>query len=389
MAVKRDYYEVLGVPRNATQEEIKRAYKRLARQYHPDVNKSPDAEEKFKEINEAYQVLSDPEKRRQYDLFGHAGVGGAAGPTGPGHVRVDFDFGGFPDIAEILEEFFGFSPGTGTGRRRRRAERGSDVQVEVTVDFEEALFGTEKVIEVSRWEPCPRCYGTGAEPGTRPRTCPQCGGRGEVQHVQDSFFGRFVRVVVCPRCNGEGQIITTPCQECGGRKVVRRARRVAVSIPPGVDDGTLIRLSGEGELGRNGGPPGDLYVRVRVRPHPLFRREGKDILLDLPINVAQAALGDEVEIPTVDGTTVTLKIPPGTQYGKTFRIRGKGAPDVHNPHRRGDMLVTVRVVVPRKLTPEQRELFRQLGQTLGKAPSPTDRNFWDKLKDALSDVLGA
>ncbi len=385
MAVKRDYYDVLGVPRNASQEEIKRAYKRLARQYHPDINKSPDAEEKFKEINEAYQVLSDPEKRRQYDLFGHAGVSGVAGGA-PGGVRVDVDFSGFPDLTEIFEEFFGFGPKGRT--RRRRAERGSDVQVEVTLDFEEAIFGTEKTIEVARWEPCPRCHGTGAEPGTHPMRCPQCGGRGEVQHVQDSFFGRFVRVAVCPRCNGEGMLITTPCQECRGRGVTRRTRRVAVSIPPGVDDGTLVRLTGEGELGRNGGPPGDLYVRVQVRPHPLFKREGKNILLDLPINVAQAALGDEVEIPTIDGGTVKLTIPPGTQYGKTFRLRGKGAPDVRHPNRRGDMLVTVRVVVPKELTPEQRELFKALGKTFERTPSPQDKNFWDKLLDALADVLG-
>lgn len=384
MAAKRDYYEVLGVPRNATQEEIKQAYRRLARQYHPDVNKSPDAEEKFKEINEAYQVLSDPEKRRQYDLFGHAGVTGGAAQGG---ARVDFDFTDFPDITEIFEEFFGF-PGFGTRRRQRRVERGSDIQVDVTLTFQEAVFGTEKVIEVPRWEPCPRCRGTRTEPGTRPARCPQCGGRGEVQYVQDSLFGRFVRVSVCPRCNGEGVVITTPCQECGGRGVVRRTRKVAVDIPPGVDDGTLVRLKGEGELGRNGGPPGDLYVRVQVQPHPLFKREGKNILLDLPINVAQAALGDEVEIPTIDGTTVKLTIPPGTQYGQTFRIRGKGAPDVRNPNRRGDMLVTVRVVVPKKLTPEQKELFMRLGQTFDRTPSPQDKNFWDKLVDILSDAFG-
>ena len=379
MATKRDYYEVLGVPRNASQEDIKRAYKRLARQYHPDINKSPDAEEKFKEINEAYQVLSDPQKRAQYDRFGHAGVGGGF----PGNV--DFDFSGFPDLSEIFEEFFGFNMG---GRqRRRRPERGRDLQVDVTITFEEAVFGTEKTLEIPRWEPCPRCHGTGAEPNTSPAVCPQCGGTGQVQQVRQSLLGRFVTVGTCPRCNGEGRIITTPCRECNGRKVVRRTRRVAVNIPPGVDEGTLVRLSGEGELGAYGGPPGDLYVRVHVQPHPLFKREGKNILLDLPINVAQAALGDEVEVPTIDGTTVKLSIPPGTQYGKTFRLRGKGAPDVHNPNRRGDMLVTVRVVVPKKLTPQQKELFQQLGATLGKAPKPDERGFLDRFLDALADAL--
>ncbi len=381
MAAKRDYYEVLGVPRNASQEEIKRAYKRLARQYHPDLNKSPDAEEKFKEINEAYQVLGDPEKRAQYDRFGR--VGGTGGFPG-----ADFDvgFGGVEaDISDLLEDLFGFS--FGPRRRRRAPERGRDLQVDVTVEFEEAIFGAEKTVTVSRLEPCPRCHGTGAEPGTRPTVCPQCGGRGEVRQVQDSFLGRFVTVTACPRCNGTGQLISNPCTECGGRKMVRRSRRVAVRIPPGVDEGTMIRLTGEGELGRYGGPPGDLYVRVRVKPHPIFKRDGKNILLDLPINIAQAALGDEVEVPTVDGSKVKLSIPPGTQYGKTFRLRGKGAPDVHNPNRRGDMLVTVRVVIPRNLTPRQKELLRELGETLGRVPSPDDRNFLEKMLDAIGDML--
>ena len=382
MTTKRDYYEVLGVSRHATQEEIKRAYKRLARQYHPDLNKSPDAEEKFKEINEAYQVLSDPEKRARYDRFGHAGVGQGAG-------GVHVDFGDFPDLTEIFEEIFGFG---GFGRSRRgargqRPERGADLQVDVTIDFEEAVFGTEKTIEIARWEPCPHCHGTGAEPGTSPITCPQCGGTGQVQQIRSTFFGRFVTTTTCPRCNGTGEVIPTPCHVCGGRKVVRRKRKVAVHIPPGVDEGTLVRLAGEGELGRNGGPPGDLYVRVHVRPHPIFKREGRDILLDLPINVAQAALGDEVEVPTVDGESVKLTIPPGVQYGKTLRVRGKGVPDVHNPNRRGDMLVTVRVVIPKELTPEQKELFRRLGETLGRAPKPDERGFLDRFLDALADAL--
>lgn len=379
MAAKRDYYEVLGVSRNATQEEIKRAYKRLARQYHPDVNKSPDAEEKFKEINEAYQVLGDPEKRAQYDRFGR--VGGGVGYPGP---DVDFGFGDFgPDITDLFEELFGF----GTRRRRRSPERGRDIRVDITLEFEEAIFGAEKTISVSRLEPCPRCHGTGAEPGTRPTTCPQCGGRGEVRQVQETFLGRFMSVTTCPRCNGTGTIITTPCRECGGRRVVRRKRQVAVRIPPGVDEGTMVRLTGEGELGRYGGPPGDLYVRVHVKPHPIFKREGKNILLDLPLNVAQAALGDEVEVPTIDGDKVKLTIPPGTQYGKTFRLRGKGVPDVHNPDRRGDMLVTARIVIPKNLTPRQKELLRELGETLGRVPSPDDRNFLEKMLDAIGDIL--
>ncbi len=380
MAVKRDYYEILGVPRNASQEEIKRAYKRLARQYHPDVNKSPEAEERFKEINEAYQVLSDPEKRAQYDHFGRVGSRPEAAWTDP-HIG---GFGGVgPDITEIFEELFGFGP----RRRRRTPERGRDLQVDITIEFEEAVFGTDKVISVERLEPCPRCHGTGAEPGTGPITCPQCRGQGEVREVRQTFLGRFVTVTPCPRCHGTGTIINTPCQECGGRKIVRRTRQVQVHIPPGVDQGTMIRLTGEGELGQYGGAPGDLYVRVHVKPHPIFKREGKNILLDLPINVAQAALGDEVEIPTVDGNKVKLTIPPGTQYGKTFRLRGKGVPDMRHPNKRGDMLVTVRVVIPKNLTARQKELLRELGKTLGRVPSPDDRNFLEKMLDAIGDIL--
>ncbi len=380
MAAKRDYYEVLGVSREASTEEIKRAYRRLARQYHPDVNKEPDAEERFKEINEAYEILSDPQKRAYYDRFGHTPrTGGMPGGDNFG------GFGGFgPDFADLLEEFFGF----GTGRRSRGGpERGQDVQVDVTLTFEEAVFGTEKTLEIPRWEPCPVCHGTGAEPGTRPVTCPQCGGTGEVRQVRQSFLGRFVTVTTCPRCNGTGTVIPTPCHECGGRKVVRRTRPVAIKIPPGVDEGTLVRLSGEGELGRQGGPPGDLYVRVHVKSHPLFRREGKTILLEVPINVAQAALGDEIEIPTIDGDAVSLTIPAGTQHGKTFRIRNKGVPDMHRPGRRGDMLVTVRVVIPKNLTSEQKALFHRLGEALGKAPSPDERNFLEKMLDAIGDAL--
>ncbi|NPA90532.1 MAG: molecular chaperone DnaJ [Chloroflexi bacterium] len=381
MAGTRDYYQILGVPRNASQEEIKRAYRRLARQYHPDVNKDPNAEERFKEINEAYEVLSDPEKRAQYDRFGH--VGPSSGGPRPG------DFGGIPpDIVDLFGDLFGFDFGFGGRRSHPRPERGQDVQVEVTLSFEEAVFGTQRTVEVTRWEPCPRCNGTGMEPGTRPVTCPQCGGTGEVQQIRETFFGRFVTVSTCPRCNGQGVIITTPCQECGGRGMVRRTRQVVVEIPPGVDEGTLIRLAGEGELGRHGGPPGDLYVRVHVQPHPLFKREGQNLLLEVPINVAQAALGDEIEVPALDGSKVKLSIPPGTQPGKVIRLKGHGVPDMRNPNRRGDMLVTVRVVIPKKLTPEQRELFRKLGETLGKTPTPDERNFFEKMLDALGEALG-
>lgn len=370
MARKRDYYDVLGVQRNASQDEIKRAYRRLARQYHPDVNKGPDAEPRFKEINEAYEVLSDQEKRATYDRFGHAGVSG------------DFSggFGGF-GFDDIIDEFFG-----GFGRRaraaRRAPQRGADLRYNLTLAFEEAVFGCGKDLEIPRWETCPICRGSGAEPGTTPVRCPQCNGTGEVRHVQQSLFGSFVNVTTCNRCDGEGEVVTTPCRECRGRKQVQRTRSISVQIPAGVDDGTQIRLSGQGEAGVRGGPPGNLYVVLSVKPHPYFKRQDNTILLEMPINIAQAALGDEVTVPTLDGEE-KLVIPAGAQSGETFRLRGKGVPYVRR-NGRGDQLVTVYVVTPTNLTEEQKDLLRKLAATLGTEPIPqAGKGLLDQLREVF------
>ena len=372
MNAKRDYYEVLGVSRNATKEEIKRAYRRLARQYHPDVNKSPEAEERFKEINEAYEVLIDDEKRAMYDRFGHAGP------------RAGFGFG--PDVGidlgDLFEEFFGF--GRRSWSQRRGPMRGGDIKTTVTVDFEEAVRGTVKEITISRLETCPECGGTGAALGSSPVRCGRCGGTGEVRMARQSIFGQVIISDTCPVCRGEGEVIQTPCRRCRGARRVRVERRLQVTIPPGVDDGVRIRLTGEGEHGLRGGPPGNLYVDVRVRPHEYFRRQGNDILLDVEINVAQAALGDEIEVITVDGP-VKLKIPPGTQTGHVFRLKGKGVPHIRNPEVRGDQLVTVFVAVPTNLTPEQRQLFQELAKTLGREVIPQrQKGLFDRLREALN-----
>jgi molecular chaperone DnaJ len=372
MSAKRDYYDVLGVSRNAGQDEIKKAYRRLARQYHPDVNKNSDAEARFKEINEAYQVLSDQGKRATYDSYGTVEAPGFGGF-------------GFRDPFDIFEEVFGVDLGFGPRRRtaRHRApQRGADLRYDLTISFEEAVFGCERELEIPRWETCPTCGGSGAEPGTRPIRCPQCNGTGEVRRAQQSIFGSFVQVTTCHRCDGTGEVVTTPCQECRGRRRVQRVKTIAVEIPAGVDDGTQIRLSGEGEAGPYGGSPGNLYVALHVKPHTHFKRQGNDILLELGINVAQAALGDEVRVPGLDGEE-TLLIPPGTQTGDTFCLRGKGVPHLRR-NGRGDQRITVYVVTPTHLTEKQRELFGELAKTLGEEVIPrSEKSFFERLKDAF------
>lgn len=370
---KRDYYEVLGVSRDASADEIKKAFRRLARQYHPDVNKEKGAEATFKEINEAYEVLSDDQKRAAYDRYGHAGRGG----FGPGQG----DFGGFGDINDIFSEFFGgFTRQSSAQRRSPR--RGADLRYDLRLDFLEAVFGAEKEIEVVRNETCPRCNGSGAEPGTSPSRCRTCNGTGEVRRVQQSILGSFVSVTTCPTCNGTGEVIAVPCKQCGGRKQVRVTRTLAVNVPAGVDNDTQIRLNGEGEPGANGGPPGNLYVVISVTPHPYFRRKDQDILVEVGINVAQAALGDELEVPTIDGQE-KLSIPPGTQSGSVFRIKGKGVPHLRR-NTRGDQIVVVSVNIPQSLTAEQRRLFTELSKTMGKDVTPQqEKGFFDKLKDVF------
>ncbi len=377
---KRDYYEVLGVPRDADENTIKGAYRKLARQYHPDVNKSEDAEDRFKEINEAYEVLSDADKRAAYDRFGHAAAqGGFGGGAGSG-------FGGFPGgFGDIFEEFFGGFGGAQTAQRG--PARGNDLRYDMEITFQEAVFGAEKEIEVPRQEICPQCQGSGAEPGTKPIRCPQCNGTGEVRRAQQTILGQFVSVTTCPRCNGEREIATTPCTHCRGQKRVRVTRKMAVSIPAGVDDGMRIRLAGEGEPGERGGPPGSLFVVLRVQPHKVFQRQDNDILLELPVNIVQAALGAEVEVPTIDGPS-KLTIPAGTQHGAVFRLRGKGVPILRSS-RRGDQLVSVRVVVPEKLNEKQRKALKDLGESLGlESLGKDNRNLFEKLMDAVGNALG-
>ena len=370
----RDYYEILGVPRTASVDELKQAFRRLARQYHPDVNDSPDAEERFKELNEAYAVLSDDDKRAAYDRFGHAGVRGAGGAP---DFTVDFS-----DFADIFGDFFGFG---GFGRSSRQSRnvprRGADLQQRLDLTFEEAVFGTEKEIDITRDEVCETCEGSGAEPGTSPIRCSTCGGRGEVRQARQTLLGSMVQVTTCPACNGQGEVIESACHTCGGRGLERRTRKKVVTVPAGVDNGNQIRLAGEGQPGINNGPNGNLYLSVRVKSHKYFRRRDNDILLDLDINVAQATLGAEVEVPTVDGDGM-LNIPAGTQPGKVLRIRGKGVPKLRG-NGRGDQLVVINVGIPKRLTSEQRVLFEDLAESLGSEVKPQERSFLDWLKDAL------
>ena len=371
---QRDYYEILGVPKSASNDDLKAAFRRLARQHHPDVNKEPDAEERFKEINEAYAVLSDPDRRAAYDRFGHAGVRGAGGAP---DFNVDFT-----DFADIFGDLFGFGGFGRSSRRTRNApRRGSDLQYRLELTFEEAVFGAEKEFEIVRDEACSNCGGSGAEPGSSPVRCATCNGTGEVRQVRQTILGSMVQVSTCPTCNGAGETIASPCHTCQGRGVERRNRKKIVSIPAGVDNGTQIRLAGEGQPGLNGGPNGNLYIAIEVKQHKYFRRRENDVLLDLEVNIAQAALGADVDIPTVDGLA-KLKIPAGTQPGKVLRLRGKGIPHLRGSGR-GDQLVIVNVEVPTHLNSEQRRLFEQLAKSLGSEVKPQERGFLDWLKETL------
>jgi molecular chaperone DnaJ len=356
VAIKRDYYDTLGVSRNATDEEIKRAFRKLAFKCHPDHNREDGAEEQFKEVNEAYQVLSDPEKRAAYDRFGH---GGAEGFFGQGFEG--FDFGG---LGDIFDAFFG---GAATATRHA-PRRGADLHYRLTITFEEAAFGCEKEINITRIENCSLCYGTGAKPGTEPSQCPNCSGTGQVHRTQQTLFGRFVNTTTCSRCHGEGRIITEPCSRCRGTGKEKRQRNILIKVPAGVDDGSQIGLSGEGDTGARGGSPGTVYITLSVQEHEFFTRDGDDICYELPINFAQAALGAEVEVPTLDGKT-KLKVSPGSQTGTLFRLKGKGFPHLRRGGR-GDQLVTLFVVTPQSLTEKQRQLLRELANSLSLANIP-------------------
>ncbi|MGH2614187.1 MAG: molecular chaperone DnaJ [Thermomicrobiales bacterium] len=382
MTDKRDYYQVLELNRSASPDDVRRAFRRLARQYHPDRNPSADAEERFKEINEAYEVLSDTNRRASYDRFGHAasgfpgGYGGFAGSADP------FGFGsaaGSP-FADIFETFFG---GAGTARRPRTPTRGADIQVGLTIEFEEAIFGAEKDVEVRRLEVCETCDGSRMRDGQQPPICSVCNGAGQVRRAQQTILGQFVTSTPCSACGGEGVSITNPCPDCRGRGRVSRARTITISVPAGIDDNSSLRLTGQGEASPDGGLAGNAYVRINVAPHPLFTRRDRNILSQVRVNVAQATLGDELEVETIDGP-VAFRLPEGTQSGQQFRMKGRGAPPVGGTDR-GDQIVTVQVVTPRKLTPEQRELFEELSESLD-AEGPRiegERTFFSRVKDAL------
>jgi len=361
----KDYYEILGISRDASEEEIKKAYRRLALKYHPDRNPGDKvAEERFKEINEAYACLSDPEKRANYDRFGTAeGVG------------ADFGFGGFGDFAsgfgDIFDDIFGEFFGGFTGRRRKRPTKGQDLRYDLEVTLEEAVFGTQKKLTIPRWERCHVCDGTGSMPGRGPVVCPTCNGTGHTR-LQQGFFS-ISRT--CGRCNGTGSIITDPCKECSGHGRIKKKRTVTLKVPPGVDTGIRLKVTGEGEAGSHGGPPGDLYVVITVKPHPFFKRKGNDLHCEVPISFVQATLGAEIEIPTIDGSA-KITIPPGTPSGRVFHLKGKGVPRLGS-YGRGDQYITVYIDVPKKLTPRQRELLKEFAKISGE---DTPETWMDKIR---------
>ena len=376
-----DYYDILGVRKGVGEEEIRKAFRKKAMEFHPDRNKSANAEEKFKEINEAYQVLSDSNKRAQYDRFGKTGVGGNAGSGQP------FDgFEGFGGFGDIFDSFFG----NGSGRRSR-AQRGSDLQHRVVLSFEESVFGVEREIDLTRLENCGVCSGAGNEPGTPINTCSTCKGNGQVRRAQRSVFGQFTQVITCTNCQGKGTIIKTACSNCRGGGKERKTRKIAVNIPAGVESGMQVRLTGEGDAGRDGGGTGNLYVYIDVQEHQFFDRDGSDLTYVLAVNIAEAALGVQKSIPTLDGKDEVLKLPQGTQPGTEFRIKGKGVPHLHGS-RRGDLMVTVDVRVPGSLNHRQQELLQELAESFadsnGRSPKGgpddgEDKGIFDKIKEAL------
>lgn len=378
---KRDYYEVLGVSKTATQDELKKAYRKLARKYHPDLNKdNAEAAEKFKECNEAYSVLSDEQKRAQYDQFGHAafengGMGGGGGFGGAG------GFGGFggSGMEDIFDMFFGGQGSRGGRSSKAGPQRGADLRFDLEISFEEAAFGLEKEINLYRDEVCDHCHGEGAEPGSKVETCPECNGSGYVRFTQNTMFGQMVNERPCSRCKGEGKIISEPCKECRGKGTVKRNKKLKVKIPAGVDNGSRLRVSNEGEAGAKGGPSGDLYVYLYVKPHKFFERDGTTVLCEVPINIVQATLGADIKVPTLDGQ-VTMKIPEGTQPGKVMRIKGKGIPSLRNSSR-GDQLVRIKVVVPTKLSDKQKDALRKFADISKDNINPEEKSFMDKVKD--------
>lgn len=379
MATKRDYYEILGVDKKASADDIKSSYRKLAMQYHPDKNKSPDAEEKFKEISEAYGVLSDQGKRQQYDQFGHAGIDQRYSQEDI-FRGVDFD-DLFRDMGgrgrgggSIFDIFFG-----GGGGRHEGPSRGGDLLYELAINLEDAANGKAVDLEVPRTETCDVCHGSGAKPGTSPKTCSTCRGSGQVNRTQNTPFGRFMTTSTCGTCRGTGTIIDSPCTTCHGSGTVQRRRKIEVKIPAGVDTGSRLRVPGEGEAGEKGGPAGDLYVEINVRPHNIFTRNENDLIMDATISFAQAALGDEIIVPTLDGKA-EMKIPPGTQNGQVFRLKSRGIPSLHMSGR-GDQLVRIKVAVPTRLTDRQKELLREFAQIGGEKTK--GKSIFEKVRDHI------
>ena len=374
---KRDYYEVLGVSRGASEDEIKKAYKKMARKYHPDLNPGDKtAEEKFKEVNEAYEVLSDADKKARYDQYGHAGVDPNFGAGGfGGGFDGSFDFG---DLGDIFGSFFGGGFGGGRRTNPNAPQRGESIRMSIAISFEEAAFGCEKAVTVERYETCDTCHGNGCAPGTSPEVCPDCHGTGTVQVRRQTPMGVFATSSPCPKCGGKGRIIHQPCKDCRGSGMVRKKKTIQASIPAGIDNGQTISIRGQGNAGKNGGPAGDLLITITVRPHELFRREGTSVLCEAPITFTQAVLGAELEIPTIDGK-VKYTLPEGTQSGTTFRLKGKGIPSI-NGRGRGAQYVTVYIETPKNLNKEQKEALKKFAETMGESNYEEQKKFFKKFK---------
>lgn len=380
MAEKRDYYEVLGLEKGASEDEIKKAYRKMAMKYHPDRNQGDkNAEEHFKEVNEAYSVLGDPEKKSKYDRFGHAGVDPNAGFGGAGGFDAG-GFGGFEDIFDMFGGMFGGGGGRGFSQQRNNGpQRGRDMQHAMSITFDEAVKGAKKKVRLNKFAQCERCGGSGAEPGSSKATCPKCGGSGEVHTQQRTAFGVFQSVAPCDRCNGTGEIIEKPCSECHGAGRIKKPVTLSITIPAGVDDGSVITLRGQGEMGQRGGGPGDLYVVLDVGAHPLFKRRGKDLQIEIPISFNQAALGDSITVPT-PYDKVSYKIPQGTQPDTVFRLKGKGMP-IPNTEKKGDLYVKVKLEVPNKLNAKQKKAIEEMGKTVTQDCYKEKSRFSDYLKN--------
>jgi len=380
MANKKDFYEQLGVEKNASDDQIKKAYRKMAKQYHPDANPGDKAAEaKFKEISEAYGVLSDSSKRQTYDQFGHAAFEQGGGGGG---------FHGGMDINDIFGSFFGGGMDIGDlfggGRQRPRARKGADLQMRMNIKFEEAVFGATKEVQLQSYDECSTCKGSGAKPGTYAESCKKCNGTGSERITQQSILGMMTRVVPCSQCRGEGKIIKEPCQQCRGQGRVRTTKTLEVNVPKGIDNGQSIRLTGKGEYGEKGAPPGDLYITVSISPHKLFTRDGSHLYLEIPITFVQAALGDEISIPTLDAGEEKYKVKAGTQPGTVIQLRGKGVPNVHNPRNVGDLIVKLNVTVPTQMNDKQRELLMGFNEAMGDDYKNHKKRWFDKVKEYFS-----